>query len=82
MNDSLMGARGRTTIPRAVREALGPKAGDRVRSFVSGKEVRLMRVVSVMDLIGTLYREGQRPISIEEMEEGIAEGACSTMSGS
>lgn len=75
MKQSSITAKGQTTIPREVREALGLSAGDKVRYIVEGKEVRMRKVGSLKDLVGMLHRPGQRTISIEEMEEGIAAGA-------
>ena len=39
-------ANGSTTLPKPVREALGVKAGDRVRYVISEKGVHLLRVPS------------------------------------
>lgn len=75
MKESSITAKGQTTIPRSVREALGVSAGDRVRYIVEGNEVRLVKVGSVRDLYGMLRQPGRPAASIEEMEEGIAAGA-------
>jgi AbrB family looped-hinge helix DNA binding protein len=81
MKESAITAKGQTTLPRAVREALGVVPGDRVRYVVEGNEVRLFKVRSVMELEGMLYQEGRPPASLEDMEKAIAEGAAESGSG-
>ena len=71
MKESAITAKGQTTLPRAVRDALGVVAGDRVRYVVEGNEVRLLKVRSVMELEGVL-RSDRPPASLDEMEEAIA----------
>ena len=78
MKESAITAKGQTTLPRAVREALGVVAGDRVRYVVEGNEVRLLKVRSVMELEGLLRSEGRPAASLGEMEEGIARGAVAS----
>lgn len=75
MKESAITAKGQTTIPRAVRKALGVSAGDRVRYIVEGDEVRLVKVRSVMELDGMLA-VARPPASLEEMDEGVAAGAA------
>lgn len=77
MQESAVTSKGQTTLPRAVRDALGLSVGDRVRYVVEGAEVRLLKVRSVMDLAGVLHDAGRAPASIADMEEGIAAGAAS-----
>jgi AbrB family looped-hinge helix DNA binding protein len=76
MQESAITAKGQTTLPRAVRDALGVSAGDRVRYIVEGNEVRLVKVRSVMELKGVL-RDGKRPAaSLDDMDAGAAAGAA------
>lgn len=75
MQDSVMNERGRTTIPKSVREALDLKEGDRIRYLVVGNNVRIMKLRSIKELKGALAKPGQKTVSLEEMEEGIAQGA-------
>lgn len=74
MQQSTVTSRGQTTLPKAVREALGLRAGDTVRYLVlpSG-EVRLFRARALRDLAGSLQRPGQAVLSIEAMDDAIAE---------
>lgn len=75
MQDSVMNERGRTTIPKSVREALDLKEGDRIRYIVAGNNVRIMKLRSIKELKGALAKPGQKAVSLEEMDEGIAQGA-------
>ena len=52
--ESKISSKGRTTLPKSVREALGAKPGDRVRYFVQGDEVRIKPVRPLARLFGTL----------------------------
>ncbi len=67
-------SKGRTTIPKSVREALGVKPGDRVRYLVLGDEVRITPVRPLARLFGALKHDGP-PVTLEEMERAIADGA-------
>jgi AbrB family looped-hinge helix DNA binding protein len=72
MQESAITAKGQTTIPRAVREALGVAAGDRVRYIVEGEKVRLVKVRSVRELEGVLRDAKRPPASLEDMDAGAA----------
>ena len=74
MIESVVNSRGRTTLPKAVREALSIKDGDRVRYIVHGDEVRIVKVKPVGRLFGVLNYDGP-PLSLEDMERAIIEGA-------
>ncbi|MBP7001056.1 AbrB/MazE/SpoVT family DNA-binding domain-containing protein [Amaricoccus sp.] len=76
MKESTITAKGQTTIPQAVREALGVAAGDRVRYVVEGDKVRLLKVRSIMELDGLLRDARRAPATLDEMEDGIAAGAA------
>jgi AbrB family looped-hinge helix DNA binding protein len=68
--------KGQTTIPKAIREHLGLKAGDRVKFFIHPDgTVVLLPTVPASALRGALKRPGQRPVSLEEME-AIASGSA------
>ena len=68
-------SKGQTTLPKAVRLALGVGAGDRVCFVVQDNEVRLLPMRPIGRLFGVLKHHGP-PMSLEDMERGIAEGAC------
>ena len=75
MITSVITSKGRTTLPKAVREALGVGAGDRVRYVVLGNAVRVLPVRPVGRLFGALRHDGP-PVALEDMERAVAEGAC------
>ena len=53
MLESKIFANGSTTLPKPVREALGVKAGDRLRYVMSEKGVHVVRVPSDEDSVKT-----------------------------
>ena len=74
MVESTITSKGQTTLPKSVREALGVRPGDRVRYVVLGDEVRITPVRPLARLFGVLKHDGP-PVSLEEMERAIADGA-------
>jgi AbrB family looped-hinge helix DNA binding protein len=77
--ESTVTAKGQTTLPKAVRDALGLSPGDRVRYVVLDGEVRLLRAQPVTKLQGMLARPNQRPVSLDAMDAAIAAGAVDSM---
>ena len=75
MLESAVTKKGQTTLPKPVRETLGVRAGDRVRYVILEGEVRILPVRPIHRLFGALQHEGQ-PVTIEQMDEAVAEGAC------
>ncbi len=75
MITSAITAKGQTTLPKPVREALGVGAGDRVRYVILDNEVRVLPVRPVGRLFGALKHDGP-PVTLEDIERAIAEGAC------
>ena len=70
-------SKGQTTIPKEIREVLHLQPGDRVDFVMDGNRVYLQPVNrDAMELSGILYEEDRRPLSLGEMEEAIAAGAC------
>lgn len=75
MVESAITTKGQTTLPKPVRRALGVEPGDRVRYVIfDNNEVRLLPVRPVSRLFGALKYDGP-PISLEDMEQAIADGA-------
>jgi AbrB family looped-hinge helix DNA binding protein len=66
-------SKGQVTIPKSVRDRLRWKTGDRLDFEIdaSGRVVVELAVGDVRDLRGLLHRSGRRPVSVEEMDEGI-----------
>jgi AbrB family looped-hinge helix DNA binding protein len=75
MHESTVTIKGQTTLPRDVRAALGLTSGDKVRYLILDGEVRILKARSVKELRGILGRSGQKPVSLEEMDEAIGAGA-------
>ncbi|WP_127904392.1 AbrB/MazE/SpoVT family DNA-binding domain-containing protein [Solirhodobacter olei] len=76
MAESTVTIKGQTTLPKAIRQALDLQPGDRLRYVIlDDGEVRLMRERPVSELSGLLKRPGQGPVTLEEMDEAIAQGA-------
>ena len=74
MIESSITSRGQTTLPKIVREALSVEAGDKVRYIVHGDEVRIRKVKPIGRLFGALKYDCP-PVSLQDMERAIAEGA-------
>ena len=74
MIESTITSKGQTTLPKAVREALGAEPGDRVRYIIQGDDVRIMVVRPLSRLYGVLRYDGP-PVTLEDMDRAIAEGA-------
>jgi AbrB family looped-hinge helix DNA binding protein len=74
--ESAITAKGQATIPKAVRDHLRLKPGDRVKFFIhpDGSVVLLPKLPSAA-LQGFRKHKGP-PVSLDEMEEAIAEGAA------
>ncbi len=73
MPQSTITSRGRTTIPKAVRDALGLRAGDVLRYSVEEGVVRIRPVQSIERLRGILKTDG-RVLTPEPMDCAIVEG--------
>ena len=74
MLESTVAPGGQTTLPMPVRNALSIKPGDRVRYIVHGGQVRIIKTVPISALKGLLPYDGP-PVSLEEMDRAIADGA-------
>lgn len=73
--ESAITAKGQATIPKAVREHLGLKPGDRVKFFVHPDgSVVLLPTLPVAALRGML--KPRRRVTIEEMNEAISSRAA------
>ena len=77
--ESAITVKGQATIPKAIREHLGLKPGDRVKFFVhpDGTVVVLPKLPASA-LRGNLKSRRKRPVTIAEMKEAVAVGASRT----
>jgi AbrB family looped-hinge helix DNA binding protein len=74
--ESAITVKGQTTIPKAIREHLRLKPGDRVKFFLHPDgTVVLLPKLPVSALRGILTRP-RRPVTVQRMREAIAEGAA------
>ncbi len=74
MLESSVNYRGQATLPKAVWDALGLKAGDKLRYVLVDEGVLMMPVRPTSRLFGSLIYDGP-PMGLEDMERAIAEGA-------
>ena len=74
MPTATLTSKGQVTIPVEVREQLGLKTGDRLEFRVRGGEaaVRKSSERPASSLFGLLRRNGQRALSVEEMNASLA----------
>jgi antitoxin PrlF len=73
--ESAITAKGQATIPKAVREYLGLKPGDRIKFFLhpNGSVVLLPKLPA--SALRGIVKSRQPLVTIEEMEEAAADGA-------
>ena len=74
MIESSITVKGQTTLPKAVRDSLAVKAGDKVRYVILDEGVLIMPVRPTRRLFGSLKYDGPA-VSLEEFDRAIAEGA-------
>jgi AbrB family looped-hinge helix DNA binding protein len=78
--ESATTAKGQATIPKAIREHLRLKPGDRVKSFVHPDgSVSLLPKLPASALRG-IVKPGPRAVTIEEMSAAAAAGAADATS--
>jgi len=70
------------TIPKAIRDHLRLKPGDRVKFFLhpDGSAV-MLPMLPATELRGILRRRSRQAISLEHMEKGIADRATRKVRG-
>lgn len=67
--------KGQITLPKEIRDKFHLHAGDRLDFTLSGDNEVIMRpkTIDVRELEGILHQPGQKSVSIEEMDEAIAQ---------
>ena len=75
--EARLSSKGQATIPKAVRDRLQIKSGDRFKFFFHPDGVILLPKIPTARLKGILPKLGKpgKPVSLEEMDRAIAEGA-------
>jgi len=77
--ESAITRKGQATIPKAVRDRLKLKPGDKIRFFYHPDgSVAILPVLPVTALKGIVPLP-RRPVTIEDMNEAIAAGAAGEM---
>jgi antitoxin PrlF len=74
--ESAITSKGQATIPKAIRDILRLKPGDRIKFFVQpdGSVVLLPKLPAVA--LRGIVKPPPRPVTIEEMGEAAAAGAA------
>jgi len=69
-------SKGQVTIPKEIRERLGLHAGHRVEFTIAANGVVTLKARNkdIRSLKGIFRTKRRRPVTIEEMNEAIAEG--------
>lgn len=80
MAASTMTSKGQITVPKEVRDDLGLVAGSKVLFVkVAEGDYRLVaRTGRITDLAGVLSRSGRTALTIDEINDGIADGAAAS----
>ena len=79
--ESAITVKGQATIPKAIREHLGLKPGDRVKFFMHPDgSVVLLPKLSAAVFRGIVKSRRGRPVTVEEMTKCAAEGAANNTS--
>jgi antitoxin PrlF len=65
--EATLTAKGQTTIPKAIRDSLGMKVGDRMSFTLMPDGIVVMRVKNkrMSEVAGLLYKKGRKPVPIE-----------------
>ena len=68
-NDATLTSKGQTTIPKAIRDRLSMKTGDRMTFTLMPDSTVVMRVKtkSVTELAGVLHKKGRKPVPVEQL---------------
>jgi antitoxin PrlF len=73
--ESTITVKGQATIPKAVREHLGLKPGDRVKFFVHPDGTVVLLPKRPAAALRGMLEARRRPVTVEEMREATAAGA-------
>lgn len=79
--ESTITAKGQATIPKAVREQLGLKRGDRVKFFVHPDGSVVLLPKRPVSALRGIVKARRRPVTIAEMDEAVANGAIDSAIG-
>lgn len=78
--ESAITSKGQATIPKAIRDHLRLKPGDRVKFFVHPDgTVVLLPKLPVSSLRGMIAKKRSGPVTVDAMNDAIVEGANERM---
>ena len=74
--ESAITTKGQATIPKAIREHLGLKSGDRVKFFIHPDGSVVLLPKRPASVLRGIVKARRRRVSIDEMNEAAAAGAA------
>ena len=74
--ESAVTTKGQATIPKAIREHLRLKAGDRVKFFVHPDGSVVLLPKRPASVLRGIIKGRRRLVTLEEMDEAVASGAA------
>ncbi len=74
--ESAITTKGQATIPKAIREHLGLKAGDRVKFFLHPDGSVVLLPKRPASALRGIIKSSRQPVEIERMNAAIAAGAA------
>jgi antitoxin PrlF len=78
--ESAITAKGQATIPKAIREHLGLKPGDRIKFFVHPNGSVVLLPKHPVTALRGIVKSRKPPVTIEEMGAAAASGAAAAAS--
>lgn len=79
--ESAITTKGQATIPKAIREHLRLKPGDRIKFFVHPDGSVVLLPKRPTSALRGMIKRGGRPVTIETMNKAIAEAAVTMPRG-
>ncbi|GMV56057.1 MAG: hypothetical protein AMXMBFR6_18620 [Betaproteobacteria bacterium] len=75
--EATLTSKGQVTIPKAVRDALHLRSGDRLDFILEADgSVRVLPITGSVKRLKGMLPKPPRPLTVEEMDEAIAKGAA------
>ena len=69
-------SKGQATIPKAIREHLGLRPGDRIKFFVHPDGTVVLLPKRPAAILRGIVKARQRPVTLDEMRDAVAAGAA------
>jgi antitoxin PrlF len=73
--ESAITTKGQATIPKAIRDHLGLKSGDRVKFFMHPNGTVVLLPKRPVAALRGFVKSGRRPVTIAQMNEAAVAGA-------